>query len=299
MQFAALLCLFLSMAMSLMSEERLMMDTENREYQRPRRYRSANTPLKFDQATTASLEGLYSLPISASAQFSKKELETVLKTAPAGVIVLDLRQECHGFVDGIPVSWYGKHNAANFGKTLLQIEKEENARLAYLKASGHATLHTVKPSSSSKDIPWQVEVKGAQSEESLCRELKIGYMRLPITDHLAPDIASCDRFVRFAARLPENTWVHVHCRGGHGRSSTIMIMFDMMKNAKKVSFSDILYRQWLQGNDNLAKVPEALSWRLFRKIERYEFLRRFYDYCKEADQSFSKSYSEWLSSRVF
>ena len=37
----------------------------------------------------------------------------------------DLRLESHGFVDGIPISWYGQKNATNQALSLSEIENRE------------------------------------------------------------------------------------------------------------------------------------------------------------------------------
>ena len=38
---------------------------------------------------------------------------------------------------------------------------------------------------------------------------------------------------------------HFHCKEGIGRTTTFMIMYDIMKNYKEVSLNDIIKRQYL------------------------------------------------------
>lgn len=260
-------------------ETTLLIDTENKHVQLPRRYRVASD-----------------CRASASAQFSQQELEQVATHLQDHhpVIVVDLRQESHGFVDGTPVTWYGKHNAANIGLSLLEIKKKERELLASLQAAKQVTLHTAKPGRDDKDNPRDVAILKALTEAELSKINGLEYLRIPVTDHMKPEVASVDRFVYVTRQMAEKSWLYIHCRGGRGRSSTFMIMRDMMLHAKTLSFDAILEKQYRLGNDDMTYVPEALSWRSFRKIERYEFLKRFYRYCLESDPNFSKLYSEWL-----
>ena len=53
------------------------------------------------------------LDASGSGQFSAKELDAVReRTGGRPLIVLDLRQESHGFVGGTAVSWFGVDESA-------------------------------------------------------------------------------------------------------------------------------------------------------------------------------------------
>ena len=69
------------------------------------------------------------LNISGSSQPSAEQLAQIantLRTKTDGPIyVVDLRQETHLFVNGIPVSHYGKRNWGNVGKSYQTIINEE------------------------------------------------------------------------------------------------------------------------------------------------------------------------------
>ena len=68
----------------------------------------------------------------------------------------------------------------------------------------------------------------------------MGYCRFPTTDHVRPRDTEVDAFVAFASTLPTDTWLHFHCRGGDGRTTTFLVMHDTMHNAPGVSIEDIL-----------------------------------------------------------
>ena len=74
-----------------------------------------------------------------------------------------------------------------------------------------------------------------------------------------------------------------------------MVMYDMLKNADKVSFDDIVMRQFAIGGINLtAYNPNKPVWRQKAVTERIEFLKDFYQYAK-ANPKLQKSWTQWAT----
>ena len=55
-------------------------------------------------------------------------------------------------------------------------------------------------------------------------DLYLNYLRLPISDGAAPTDKQADEFLKFAEN-PANQPVHVHCRGGIGRTSAMVALY--------------------------------------------------------------------------
>ena len=75
---------------------------------------------KIDPLFMPSTAGMDQLHISGSEQYSEeqfRELAGQLREMAGNdpVYIIDLRQESHGFLNGIPVSWYGNDNEQNIG----------------------------------------------------------------------------------------------------------------------------------------------------------------------------------------
>lgn len=75
-----------------------------------------------------STEGLKTLNISGSSDFSAKELDwiktEIQKLTDGPIYIIDVRGESHGLLNGIHVSSYGANNWGNVGKTHDQIIAE-------------------------------------------------------------------------------------------------------------------------------------------------------------------------------
>jgi hypothetical protein len=94
---------------------------------------------------------------------------------------------------------------------------------------------------------------------------------------MAPPQAEIDRFVKLVEHMDKNTWLHVHCAAGSGRTTTFMAFFDMMHNAHAVSFEDIINRQWLIGGFQLINGKPSAAWKAQYAKERLKVIRQFYD----------------------
>ncbi|MBP5200048.1 MAG: protein tyrosine phosphatase, partial [Schwartzia sp.] len=101
----------------------------------PRNFRMASDDWRVEpEDEPPSREGLDTLRASGSAQCTADGFaalyETLAAAAPGAPIYdVDLRQESHGFVDGIPVSWFEERNQANAGKTPEEALADETERL--------------------------------------------------------------------------------------------------------------------------------------------------------------------------
>lgn len=268
----------------------------------PRSFRTGRTPFRAVRITTPSREGLDSLNISGSGQFSQLSWQAILKAINhAGpVIDIDLRQESHGFLNGAAISLYSKWDWGNKGKSDAEIRREEDAWLAKLQKQKEVAVKLVEEKqeniiTKTKQIIFKV--LSVQSEQQVVEKVKSSYLRLYVLDHTAPLPEQVDKFMQSVLSLPKNTWIHFHCSAGKGRTTTFMTLYDMMQNAKKVSFEDIVARQQLIGGADLFKEISPTHWKQPHAKERQLFLKRFYEYAKNNTDGFKTSWSSFLNKR--
>lgn len=233
----------------------------------------------------SSRVGLDKLKASGSAQFSENGLREVLKRIPSkNLIVVDLRQESHGFVNGIAVSWYGPRNAANLGKTRSEITRDEEKRLRELAIQKRIAINKIQVKIQDiieKVFPIPIIVIDAYTEQKLVEDSGNRYVRIPVTDHHAPTKENVNQFLAFVGSLSPDTWVHFHCAAGKGRTTTFLSMYDMIHNAKELSFKAIIERQHLLGGKNLAVMSDKNKWKYPYSVQRLKFLKTFYKKCRQ------------------
>lgn len=223
-----------------------------------------------------NLSGLDNLNISGSGQFSENGLSliqsSIKKDVP--VTVIDLRQESHGFVNGIAVSWENTTNNSNVNLKTIDILDDENEKLNSLVINKPTTFNNTKNT---------VVVNNVQNENTLTNSKNINYVRIPVTDGKLPSEDMVNYFINIVKNSPENTWFHFHCKEGIGRTTTFMIMYDIMQNSNTISLKDIIDRQIFLSN----MTPKSSA--SFYSGPRYEFLNSFYNKYKNDEYGLSCS----------
>ena len=266
----------------------------------PRNFRATDDPLKPSNGKAPSTTGLVDLHASGSGEFTADNLKLLLARMHGPVTVFDLRQETHIFVNGLPGSWYAPRDWANVGRSQTEIEAAEAAWVQSLKGGGEIAIRPgapVKRGNADSVVPQQVTAKEASTERELASSAGTGYVRVAVTDHTRPLDDAIDRFIIAVRALPENAWAHFHCEAGLGRTTTFMVLYDMLRNATRVSLEDIVRRQAIlsRGYDVLQPVEPA-NWKAPYMAERAEFIRVFYDYARANPNGRPQLWSEWLKS---
>jgi hypothetical protein len=231
-----------------------------------------------------------------------RRLTTALKSVPLSggqLYLVDLREETHLYFDGWAVSWYADKDFANVGQSLEWIVAEEKARLAVITAVPETKMFCITPEDKKMGnvTPTgysEVAVKLALTEEGVALSLPAAfrpkYIRIPVTDHCMPSEEALNRFVNLCKSLKPSDWVHCHCHGGDGRTTTFLSLFDMVHWAKSngirgfPTMEYFAHRQCLLFNyclnpDGCPNAPSCTSgisktddWKYCLALERWLFL---------------------------
>jgi hypothetical protein len=261
----------------------------------PGNYRSTSDVSKLGDDVV--VDGLEKLRASGSAQFSAKGLAAVLqRTGGRPLTVLDLRQESHGFVGGAAVSWYVSRDTANAGKTDEQINADESELLAGLAGLPTVTVKQVKKDentdiTSAKTV--ELPAPTVETEQAVAEAQNAAYVRVHAADHFRFTDAEIDTLVGIWQGRPADSWLHVHCAAGDGRTTQALVIFDLLENATTVSLKDVVERQHELGQTDVLRVRAKPEWRHDSDPDRAEFLRRFSRYAKEHPGGEGETWSSW------
>lgn len=222
---------------------------------------------------------------SGSRQLDLQPFESVLKylakKVPNGKLhLVDLRQESHLFLNGCAVSWYADKDWANVGQSLEWILIDEANQIRGLSGAKTQLFQIVKQDQDHV-IPTgysELTVRSAESEAEMQPAL-CEYHRIPVTDHCAPNPEARKLFVTLCRQVyeqPEDrSWIHFHCHGGDGRTTTFLAMYDMMCWAKANSAN-----------------PDSLLPFLFPSI-KYFANRQLQLFAYDLDPADSKNTNNW------
>ena len=169
---------------------------------------------------------------------------------PGKVILVDLRQEDHGYLNGTAVSWYGDNNWANVGRKDTAIRQEEAQRLE--KETSRETAYYHLDKKKKPHYRGKEKVQAALTEQQAAALFGLGYARFASTDHIWPEPEEVDAFLQWQKALPADTWLHFHCQAGKGRTTAYMIMRDIWLNGQQDSLETICARQHALGGPGRA-----------------------------------------------
>ena len=268
----------------------------------PRNFRTTNEPLEANKGEAPVTTGLRNLRASGSGEFTPEGLKLLLARTRGPVTVFDLRQETHIFVNDLPVSWYASRDWANVGRSQSAVEADETARVASLKPGSKLEVrpgHPVKHGNGNSVPPQHVTVERASIERDVVQRAGASYVRITVTDHTRPLDDEVDRFVLAVRALSENAWAHFHCEAGLGRTTTFMVLFDILRNANRVSLDDIVGRQKILSNGyDVLQPNEPGNWKAPYAADRAAFVRAFYDYARVNPKGRPQLWSEWLKAHA-
>ena len=266
----------------------------------PRNFRTTDDGLKASKGQMPANTGLADLRASGSGEFTADSLKLLLARTRGAVTVFDLRQETHIFVNGLPVSWFATNDWANVGRNQGAIEADESARVESLKVGSKIVVRpgaAVKKPGVTPGTSQNVTVDHASTERDIVGVNRVAYVRITVTDHARPLDDEVDRFVLAVRGLPENAWAHFHCEAGRGRTTTFMVLYDVLRNANRVSLEDIVRRQKLLGYDyDVLRPSDPGSWKAPYTADRIAFVRAFYNYARANPNGRPQIWSEWLNS---
>jgi hypothetical protein len=254
--------------------------------------------------------------------------------APSTIYVVDLREETHGYFDlmdgahppsGVAVSWYADNDFGNVGQPRDWIVADESARLVATMNAETAQVFAIQPDpadnrAQERMLPTgydEVVVDRAYTEaELVAQRLELQgtaaeYVRIPVTDHCAPSDAAVDMLcgLRDKAMKDPRSWVHFHCHGGDGRTTTFLALYDMLcwsespdplpsaetfARRQCLLFSYCLYPPGCRNPDGSKcgecdSSPPVVTWKTFLETDRWTALEKFLSGLRASPSSRSKA----------
>lgn len=246
------------------------------------KFRTMQDPVFSSQKI--DLTGLKELHASGGPIVDFSDLKQKLHHIKQNIIIVDAIRQYHGYINvffrEIPTTFlaYDRHDS-DISRNNLEI-RHILRRLIM--------THTTEVR---KDL--------VISEKDLAEKYGFGYRNIKIDSRIKTPDESVDDFVNFVDTLPSNVWLHFHCRLGKGRTSMMLVMYDIMKNAPKVTLKDIVKRQFLLGSENLFNTVARSSGTYYSSTlqKRKKFIEDFYIFICQRKVGGIQRWSEWHKSQ--
>lgn len=139
------------------------------------------------------------------------------------------------------------------------------------------------------------------SEEVAATSHGFHYIKLAQHRRELPDNTMIDKLIDLVETLPKDAWLHLHCRGGKGRTTSIMAMIDILKNGKNVPLETIVKRHHLMnGQDLFDTTPWTRGTYKKEKLQiRKKFIEAFYAYINDPKGYKATSWKQWCQKNSY
>lgn len=236
------------------------------DYRQHAKFRTMQDPIQSTE--NVDLTGLKELKAIGGPILPFSELRKKLEHIKENVIIVDGMGGKYGYVNSTPVCYLG-YNESPTLKNLFW-------RLFY--------TGTLKDHS---------ELIISEAKEA--RKHGFEYVGFKIGSKVASSDDTIDKFVDFFDTVPKNTWIYFHCHHGKGRTSIMLVMADILKNAPKVALQDIIKRQYLLGSvDLFDTTPWTKGTYATTTLERRKkFIQNFYDFVCQRKSGGIQQWSDW------
>lgn len=226
---------------------------------------------------------LTNLNISGSAQFTPSQIENIKNAInKPDICVVDLRQESHGFINDWAISFYSIGKDLNNGFTTEETISTEDKLLNSIKLNSQISIYDKLGK-----VLTDITVNSVSNENDAVTKDGLKYQRFAIKDGGIPSTTTIDDFVDFIKNKPEEQHLHFHCDAGEGRTTTFMVLYQIMNNNGNLSLDQILCYQYNMGGIILTD-----------DVDRAYFLNSFYNYVeKNKTDNYSVKFSQWIKQK--
>lgn len=222
-------------------------------------------------ADKVDLKGLREINASGGSALNIGVLKTKLDHINLPKLVVDAKNEAPGYIDGHPISFY------RYGQ------------------SGPRLKHVVRRIVHTGTVFEKPELIVSGEEEA--KKNGFSYKPIIICSRFTTPPEQVDKAVALLESIPQDTWVHFHCKHGHGRTTMLLVMLDMIRNAPAVSLENIITRQHRLGGVNLLDTvvwPGKGTYTQKQLDDRKEFIENFYKFICQRKEGGIQLWSDWI-----
>lgn len=233
-------------------------------------YRSTES-IAIDKKTNVDVTGLDNLRISGSNLIIFSDLKRKLSHISGPIYILDLTGNGHTYYKGYPTNFLGlkkDHPGITF-------------RLRQLMVNGFRPF----------------DKSDMQKEQDVAIQNGFLHKFLHLERRGVPTPEMVDQLIGFIQELPKDGWIHLHCLAGKGRTTSVMVMVDILKNGRQVKLEDIVQRHHLMGGVDLfdTVVWDNGTYSQDQLTKRKEFIENFYSFVNDPDGYGIHSWMEWCT----
>ena len=216
------------------------------------------------------LTGLRELRASGGFSVGYRDIKRRLSHVDGTKIIIDGMSSDHGYVREVPITMLGYH---------MRRPPDYRHLLRRLFLTG------------TFDKREDLIVKPVDE----ARKFGLSYENVKIISKTVLTDENVEQILNLFENAPSDAWFHFHCHHGKGRTSTMVVMLDIVKNAPQVALQDIVKRHSLLGSTNFfdTKVWKRGTYSKDLLEARKKFIEDFYNFVVQRKQGGIQNWTQW------
>lgn len=240
----------------------------------------------FQHCVTLDRTPSLQYPFSGGGRINISQVTRMNNSHDGPLYVVNLREDDGFYFDEQPITYYGMHIRDGNFRYHLSTKGRKKWLYGFRKWFHKAPekIEDLDPSS-------------LETESEILGRLGIHYVKFDLArQRFASKWDFIDNAIALFESLPSNTWIHFHCAGGRGRTTTLMIIYDIFRNAKTASLDDILSHHHCLGGERIqyTHVRPNGSWSKQNLEGRLRLLENFHKYMTSPNGYPHNTWLKWL-----
>lgn len=219
-----------------------------------------------------------------------EHFKNTLSTNKENFVVVNLNDEEIFYYKNRSLQWYALgYTKKNYGQKLNELRFQKRL---YRKVINY--FYGPVPLDDQNQI---------NTEEDIFKALNITYLT-PLKNELAwlDNDDFMENTIRLFQSFKRDTHLYVHCLHGRGRTTTYLILYDIFRNADKVSVEDIANRHFCLGRENVMDTEvwsKKGSWTKEALMARKTLVIRFHNYMTDPRGYQYQSWTQWKKEKGY
>jgi hypothetical protein len=245
--------------------------------------------LKQDCCRNINMEGLAELKAYGSGVIYYKDFKEYFKGKSDKVYVVNLLEDDLYYHKDLCLRWYGLgYMDKNLGEPIFA-----HKPFKFLYKNGIRLVFGTPPFHDKSQL---------QTESQILERLGARqYNLLKGITHWLGNLRFIENLIAFFESLPPDAHLYVHCAHGRGRTTTLLVLYDIFKNGKKVPLKDITNRHFCLGREDVMNTElwKTGNWTQEALDARRNLIERFYAYRVDPKGYGHQSWTQWNHAHGF
>lgn len=192
-----------------------------------------------------------------------------------------------------PIYYIGAHALDSYGYKMVDGKLQKGKLTSFFKRLFTRMEIFLYEIQSGKKID-SLTKEDLMTEKEAIQALGFQYLE-PLKEGWTRDWYYINDLLKLFESIPEDGWIYFHCERGRGRTTSLLLLYDIFKNAKNLSLEEILRHQYCIGGEDIenTQIWKNGTWSQDELNDRKDLIHEFYDYMNDPKGYPQTDFIQW------